>query len=176
MVVGRRWTRCLLAAITIAAAVLVLVNLSSGTAHDIATNAAHPLPTLTGPVVDDAALLPAWRRARLANRLRELRSRSGHQMIVVTLPSLHGERIEDVGLRVGNGWGIGDKYLDNGVLLIVAPTEQQVRIEVGRGVEGRIPDARAAAIIKEAILPAFARGAMADGIERGTDAIIAALS
>ena len=137
--------------------------------------ATEPLPALTGRVVDNAGLLPPDREAALTERLRAHEARTGNQLVVVTLPSLAGESIEAVALRLGNGWGIGRKDIDDGVLLIVAPNEKRVRIEVGRGLTGRIPDERAAAMIDQ-MLPAFKQNRFADGIDTGVDAIIAALS
>lgn len=170
-----RAARWMIAATLLLIAGIALVNLTGPSARSVASDPARPLPALTGRVVDNAAVLSAFQRAALVRRLRDLEDRTGIQLVIVTLPSLQGESIEVLGRRLGNGWGIGQQYLDNGALLIVAPADRQVRIEVGRGLEGRIPNARAAAIIEDSMLPVFATGAIADGIERGANAIIDAL-
>jgi uncharacterized protein len=127
------------------AAAAALAGCGSGAA---AANDNGALPALTGRVVDNADLLPAGDEARLTARLAALEKSTSDQLVVVTVPSLRGETIESYGLRLGNGWGVGQKALDNGVLLIVAPAEKRVRIQVGRGLEGLLTDAGAAAILK----------------------------
>ncbi len=124
-------------------------------------------PALTGRVVDEAALLSAQDKAELESTLAALEAKASDQLVVVTLKSLQGYAIEDYGYRLGRAWGIGQKGLDNGVLLIVAPNERQVRIDVGRGLEPQLTDALTRIIIENAILPAFRRGSFADGIKAG---------
>ena len=136
------------------------------------TASPDPLPALTGRVVDNADLLTPDQEARLADALAATEARTGHQFVVVTLPSLKGRSIEQVGWRLGYGWGIGRKGHDDGVLLIVAPHERKVRIEVGCGLEQTLTDQEAQAIIEQRILPAFRKRAMAAGIFRGSAAII----
>ncbi len=134
------------------------------------------LPALTGRVVDNADLLAQDRKALLTWALTETQRATQHQLVVVTLPSLNGTSIEQMGLALGNGWGIGRKGHDDGVLLLVAPNERKVRIEVGRGLEKTLTDAEAAAIIQQRILPRFRRGAMAAGILSGSAGIIREIS
>jgi uncharacterized protein len=130
--------------------------------------AAAALPQLTGRVVDRADLLDAAAEAELGARLEALEKRTTDQLVVLTVPSLHGEPIRDFGIRVGNGWGIGRKDVDNGVLLIVAPKERQARIAVGSGLEGLLTDERAQDILDRKIVPACREGrcdrAIADGV------------
>jgi uncharacterized protein len=95
---------------------------------------------------------------------------------VVTLTSLQGYEIEDYGYRLGRAWGIGQKGSNNGALLIVAPKEHRVRIEVGYGLEGTLTDAVSRLIIENAILPRFRVNDFAGGISRGVDDIIQALT
>jgi uncharacterized protein len=95
--------------------------------------------------------------------------------VIVTLKSLQGNQIEDFGYQLGRHWGIGQEGKDNGVLLIVAPTERKVRIEVGYGLEGTLTDALSKTIIEQEITPRFKRGDMGEGIVAGTDAILAVL-
>ncbi len=94
--------------------------------------AADPsFPALTGRVVDEADLLSADEEAALTRELQQLEDKTSDQLVVVTLPSLQGYAIEDFGCRLGRHWGIGTAELNNGALLIVAPKERKVRIEVG---------------------------------------------
>jgi uncharacterized protein len=136
---------------------------------------AKPLPALIGRVVDRADVLTARAEAALAARLAALEKATTDQLVVVTVESLHGERINDLGLRLGNGWEIGQKGVDNGVLLIVAPNDRQARIEVGYGLEGLLTDERAGQILKERAIPNFAEGRVERGISEGVAAIAATL-
>jgi uncharacterized protein len=133
-------------------------------------------PALTGRVVDDAHLLSAADAQALTADLKALEDKSSDQVVVVTLPSLQGYAIEDYGYQLGRKWGIGTKQLDNGVLLIVAPAERKVRIEVGRGLEPILTDALSKIIIDNAILPRFRAGDYAQGIKDGVRDITLALT
>ena len=124
-------------------------------------------PTLTGRVVDAANLLDPADEQALTSELQALEERSSDQVVVVTLPSLQGYAIEDYGYRLGRHWGIGTKQLSNGMLLIVAPNERKVRIEVGRGLEPILTDALSKIIIENAILPRFRAGDFVGGIKDG---------
>ena len=134
------------------------------------------VPSLSGRVVDQAGILNSAEKGRLTTKLKNLEDNASIQLVVVTLPSLRGSPIEDWGLTLGRTWGIGQKGKDNGVLLIVAPNDRELRIEVGYGLEGTLPDATANAIIRNVIVPRFKAGDMADGISDGVDAIVAVLS
>lgn len=143
---------------------------------DAAIGAKLPLPPLTGRVVDNAHILSGAERDRLKRGLQALERRTSDQLVVVTLPSLGGAPIEAVGLRLGNSWRIGRARLDNGVLLIVAPADRKVRIEVGCGLEGLLTDARAASIIQQKLIPLFRRGNYDGAVEMGVSAIGSVLS
>lgn len=134
-----------------------------------------PFPALTGPVVDDAHLLPANVLGRLSQRLAAYSRATGTQLVVVTLPTLDGYPIDDYGYQLGRHWGIGQKGKNNGVLLIVDAGEKQVRIEVGYGLEGTLTDAQSFLIIHDVIVPHFRKGDFAGGIVAGTQAILSAL-
>src|SRR3546814_7526207 len=94
------------------------------------------------------------------------------QLVVATIPDLQGHAIEDYGYQLGRAWGIGRKDVNDGVLLIVAPNEKKVRIEVGYGLEPVLTDALSSVIIQQAILPHFSEGRMAEGSLAGADALI----
>ena len=132
-------------------------------------------PPLSGRVVDDANLLDAHTRAQLTQMLEAHEQATGEQVVVVTLPDLQGLPIEDYGYQLGRHWGIGQKGKDNGALLIVAPQQRKVRIEVGYGLEGLLTDAQSSVTINRIILPAFKRGEMSQGIVQGSAAILQVL-
>src|SRR5437764_2219057 len=138
--------------------------------------AALTFPQLTGRVVDDAGILDAANRANLDSKLASFESKTTAQLVVVTLKSLQGTSIEDYGYQLGRRWGIGQKEKNSGALLIVAPNERKVRIEVGYGLEGDLTDAVSRLIIENSILPRFKTGDFAGGISRGVDDIIQVLS
>ena len=133
------------------------------------------IPPLTARVVDAAHVLDDWTRNQIDGELAEFVTTSGIQFVVVTLPNLAGSTIEDWGLALGRGWGIGQKGKNNGAILIVAPKDRQLRIEVGYGLEGEMPDATADTIIRNVIVPRFRSGDMPGGIRAGVDAIILGL-
>ena len=138
--------------------------------------AAPTFPKLSGRVVDEADILSPATEAALTSKLEGLETASGHQLVVVTLPSLQTLEIEDYGYQLGRAWGIGDEKNDDGALLIVAPNERKVRIEVGYGLEGVMTDALSSVIINTAIVPKFKAGDMEGGIVAGTDALVQQLS
>lgn len=137
--------------------------------------AAPQFPALSGRVVDQASMLDAATRQRLDAQLAAFEDASGIQLVVVTLPDLQGYPIEDYGYQLGRHWGIGQKDKNNGVLLIVAQSERELRIEVGYGLEGALTDALSSNIINTVILPQFKAGRFEQGIEQGVQAIMAAL-
>jgi uncharacterized protein len=141
-----------------------------------ASHAELSFPALMGRVVDQAGILDAAARSRLETKLKDLESKTTTQLVVVTLRSLGGYDIADYGYQLGRHWGIGQKGKNNGAMLIVAPTDRKVRIEVGYGLEGTLTDAVSRLIIDHAILPRFRAGDFAGGIERGADDIVQVLS
>ena len=122
---------------------------------------------LTSRITDEAGLLSAEDYTAIQAELAALEKTSTDQVAVVTLKSLQGYPIEDYGYQLGRKWGIGQKGKDNGILLIVAPNERKVRIEVGRGLEPVMTDAMSSLIIQNAILPEFRRGNFSAGIRAG---------
>jgi uncharacterized protein len=138
--------------------------------------AAEPeFPPLTGRVNDHAGLLSARDQKELDAALARFEAETTDQIVVATLDSLQGLPIEDYGYQLGRQWGIGQAGKDNGALLIVAPEEREVRIEVGYGLEGELTDAQSRTIIETSILPHFRQGDFAAGIKAGVAAMIATL-
>ncbi|MCD9516402.1 TPM domain-containing protein [Photobacterium carnosum] len=137
--------------------------------------AAITFPVLTGRVVDDAHMLNQTQTQQLEQTLAAEEKSSSNQVVVVTVPSTNGIPIADYGYQLGRAWGIGQKQHDNGVLLIIAKNDKKMRIEVGYGLEGALPDAIAINIINNHIKPAFKAGKFATGIDNGVTAIIAAI-
>lgn len=137
---------------------------------------AQTFPKLTGRVVDSANLLSPEQEATLTQQLATLEAKNRRQLVVVTLPSLEGYSIEDYGYRLGRSWGIGEKDVNSGALLIIAPNERKVRIEVGYGLEPILTDALSSIIIQQQILPAFRNNDMPGGILAGTKALTDLLS
>jgi len=134
--------------------------------------AAQQFPALTGRVVDDAHVLSASTVQSLDQMLADYERGTSNQIVVVTIASLQGKSIEDYGYQLGRTWQIGQKGINNGALLIVAPKERKVRIEVGYGLEPVLTDAASSEIVNGVILPAFRNGHMEQGIIDGTRAMI----
>lgn len=139
------------------------------------TAAEVKFPSLSGRVVDNANLLSQSTRYQLTELLQQHEKETSNQIVVVTLPDLQGLTVEEYGYQLGRHWKIGQKGKDNGVLLIVAPSERAVRIEVGYGLEGALTDALSANIIHTKILPYFRQGNFDAGVINGTESIIAAI-
>ena len=157
--------------------VLVLLALLPFLAVFSSPGRADPaFPALTGRVVDTAGLLDKAARQGLAAKLRQLEEKTTDQLVVVTIADLQGYSIDDFGVRLARHWQIGQKDKNNGVLLLVAPKERKVRIEVGYGLEGVLTDTLAGNIVHNRILPLFRRGKMSQGIATGVDDIIAVLT
>jgi uncharacterized protein len=138
--------------------------------------AAQTFPPLTGRIVDQAGILSPAARAELEPKLAELEERSGIQLVVATVSSLEGQEIEPYANELFRTWELGEAERNNGVLLLVAPDERRVRIEVGYGLEGTLTDALSKIIITNAITPRFQAGDFSGGITRGVDDIITVLT
>jgi uncharacterized protein len=133
-------------------------------------------PTLTGRIVDQANIISAETRRTIEPKLADLESKSGIQLVVATIASLEGQEIEPYANELFRTWKLGEKAKNNGVLLLVAPKEHRVRIEVGYGLEGTLTDALSKVIITNAITPRFKTGDFNGGIARGVDDIITVLT
>jgi len=132
-------------------------------------------PELTGRVVDNGNILSQETRRAVEEVLRIHEEKSSQQLVVVTVQSLGGNAIEEYGYQLGRKWGIGEAKKNNGVLLIVAPVEKKVRIEVGYGLEHILTDAVSRVIIESVIIPHFRRGNFEQGILNGAQAIVQTL-
>lgn len=141
----------------------------------VAAAAEPTFPELTGRVVDEAGLLEAAEEAALSRLLEQHERETTNQVVVVTLQSLQGYPIEDFGYRLGRHWGIGQEGKDNGALLIVAPNERKVRIEVGYGLEGALTDTLSKMIIESEILPRIRKNDFPGGIRAGVVSILKAI-
>jgi uncharacterized protein len=140
------------------------------------TAMAANFPALTGRVVDDANVITTQARSSLEAKLKDLEDKSGIQLVVATVPSLDDQDVESYANALFRAWKLGEKLKNNGVLLLVAPHERKVRIEVGYGLEGTLTDAISKLIITNAIVPRFKVNDYAGGIDRGVDDIIAVLT
>jgi uncharacterized protein len=138
--------------------------------------AALTFPELTGRVVDQANVLSAPARQKLTAKLADLEQKSGIQLVVATVSSLQDQDIEPFANQLFRHWQLGEKAKNNGVLLLVAPKEHRVRIEVGYGLEGTLTDALSKIIIVNAIAPRFKVNDFDGGVEHGVDDIITVLT
>ena len=142
----------------------------------LAHAAPSAIPPLSGRVVDAAHVLPPTTVAALTDKLAALEKSTGTQLVVTTVAALGDTPMEDYGVQLGRAWGIGEKGKNNGAILIVAPNDRKVRIEVGYGLEPVLTDALSSVIIQTQIIPEFRRGDIPAGVTAGTDAIIAQLA
>ena len=140
----------------------------------MAPAAAQTFPQLTGRVVDDAHILSPATVADLTSKSAALEKRTSDQLVIVTIRSLGGRNIKSFATQLANHWGVGQKKLDNGVLVVVAPNEHLTRIAVGYGLEGLLTDARSAVIVHH-IVPYFSKGNYDAGLELGEREIVARL-
>jgi uncharacterized protein len=138
--------------------------------------AALTFPPLTGRIVDQAGIISPAAEAALEPKLADLEDRSGIQLVVATVGSLEGQEIEPYANELFRTWKLGEADKDNGVLLLVAPNEHRVRIEVGYGLEGTLTDALSSVIITNAITPRFKAGDFSGGVTRGVDDIVTVLT
>jgi uncharacterized protein len=147
--------------------VLVLIASFIASAADV--------PYLTGRVVDNAEILSPAARAKLAADLKAHEDLTTNQIAVLTVRSLEGDSVEDFAVRVFEAWKLGQKGKDNGVLVVVAPTDRRMRIEVGYGLEGTLTDAAAARIIRDRMTPRFKANDYDGGVAQGVAAIVGTL-
>ena len=145
----------------------------SAQAWEAGTDGLLPIPPLTARVTDLTQTLAPAETAALEAKLADWETRTSNQLVVLMVPSTQQEPIEAYSLRVAEKWRIGRKGQDNGALFLIAKNDRKMRIEVGYGLEGVLPDVTANRIIREDVAPAFRDGKFATGINSGVDRIIA---
>jgi uncharacterized protein len=133
------------------------------------------VPYLSGRVNDDASLFDAATAANLDRTLKDYETKTGRQFVVLTIPSLGDDALEDYSIKVARTWKLGTKGKDDGILLLVSRDDHKVRIEVGYGLEGTLPDALCGRIIRDEMVPRFRGGDFAGGVTAGVSAVIKTL-
>lgn len=133
------------------------------------------VPYLTGRVTDNAQILSDETRKSITERLKAHEDKTTNQIAVLTVPTLNGEGIEEYAVAVFNEWKLGQKGKDNGILVVVAPHDRRMRIEVGYGLEGTMPDGVAGSIIRDVMMPYFKNNDYNKGIDEGVNAMIKVL-
>ena len=131
-----------------------------------------PVPALTAPVTDLTGTLTPEQTATLDQELRDFAARKGSQIAILIVPSTAPEAIESYSIRVADAWKLGRKAQDDGVLLLVAKDDRAMRIEVGYGLEGAIPDAIAKRVIAETLTPSFRQGDYFAGLQAGVQQLM----
>jgi uncharacterized protein len=142
----------------------------------LAVRAEVPVPPLTGRVIDLTGTLSGEAVTRIESELANLEAKKGSQIAVLIVPTTQPDEIEQFSIRVEDAWKLGRKGVDDGAYLIVAKNDRRVRIEVGYGLEGALPDAIANRIITETITPRFKLGDFDGGVEAGVDKMIAVVN
>ena len=133
------------------------------------------IPTHTGPVVDLAGAFTQSENAQISASLMQFKRKYGPQIQVVTIPKHEDETIESFSIKIVDKWKLGSKDKDDGVLLLIATQDRKVRIEVGQGLEGDLPDALAGKIIRAGIIPFFKKGQINAGVLTGLGMIAASI-
>lgn len=149
--------------------ILLSINISSAVAK-------INIPEPVGYVNDFAGVISPNIETKLDSLSKELKSKTGAEVVVVSLKSLDGYPVEDVALEIGRKWKIGQTGKNNGLVILVAPNDRKMRIEVGYGLEGIITDSIAGRIRTDYMIPYFKRGDYNNGIDNGTSAIIFAVA
>jgi uncharacterized protein len=132
------------------------------------------VPRLQGNVNDYAGMISPSAKSKIEEGLNAFEQSDSTQIVILTIPSLEGENIEEFSIKVAEAWKIGQLQKDNGILLIVSKQERKIRIEVGRGLEGRLTDLMAGRIIDQVIKPRFKQGDFDAGFIAGASALISA--
>jgi uncharacterized protein len=148
-----------------AVGVLLLVSLCA-LAED------RPIPALTGRVVDETQTLSAEQKRVLEEKLQAFEQRKGSQVAVLITSTTFPEPIESYSMRVADAWKIGRKGVSDGILVVVAKSDRAMRLEIGYGLEGAIPDAMARRLIDEVFIPGFREGNFSEGLNAGVDRMI----
>ena len=161
------WTSVRIWAFLFAAALFLAMGAASS-----ALAAQAPVPAFTSQVIDTTQTLDAATRTQLTQQLAALEQRKGAQIAVLMVPTTGDESIEQYATRAFEQWKVGRKKVDDGILLVVAKNDRKLRIEVGYGLEGAVPDLLAGRIIREQIAPSFKQGDFAAGVVKGVDSLV----
>jgi uncharacterized protein len=129
------------------------------------------IPKLASPVIDEAGILTPQAHQQIEANLYDFKKNHGVQLQVYITKSLQGEEIESAAIKIFDEWKLGDEKTDKGLLFLIAPNEKRMRIEVGQGLEGDIPDVIAKRIISDVVRPYFQNGQYAIGIAQGVSSI-----
>ena len=132
------------------------------------------VPRLQGYVNDYAGMIGSSAKSKIEEGLKAFEQSDSTQLVILTIPSLEGENIEEFSIKVAEAWKIGQQQKDNGILLVVSKQERKIRVEVGRGLEGRLTDLMAGRIIDQVIKPRFKQGDFDAGFIAGASALISA--
>ncbi|MCF8215492.1 MAG: TPM domain-containing protein [Chlorobium sp.] len=145
----------------------LLLRVSSAYALDV--------PQLSGRINDLAGMISPEVEAALDTRLALIEKQESTQIVILTVPSLEGDPVEDFSIKVAEAWKIGQKGVDNGLLFLVSRDDRKVRIEVGYGLEGRMTDLLAGRIVDTDVVPLFRAGQFDAGFQKGVESIILAV-
>jgi uncharacterized protein len=145
---------------------------ATSSAQNTSSAPTFTVPALTGPVVDNGHMLSGPMQEKLSRFLRKLNEEGGTQLQVLTVDNLGGLSIEEASIKVTDQWKLGTAKGDNGILLMLSRQERRVRIEVGQGYEGDLPDVIASRIVREVIVPQFKQGDIDGGVRAGVLAIV----
>jgi uncharacterized membrane protein YgcG len=167
MLIPSRRMRHACIALLASASIIPLCYKATASGDPVSTTSVLPVPVHEGWVNDTADILTAAEKQRLSDQLASYNRETHHQLALLTIPSLSGEAVEAYSLRVANGWGLGYRGIDNGMLVLVAVKEHAVRIELGKGMARYISNEEAKAIIDEVMVPEFRKGHYAAGLENG---------
>jgi len=170
-----RTTRTKRSALAAVLALVLDVGLGGGLGVQPAV-AQVAVPALTGRVVDLTGTLSGAAVARIESKLAEFETKKGTQFAVLIVPTTEPEDIEQFGIRVADHWRLGRKGVDDGAILLVAKQDRRARIEVGKGLEGALPDVIASRIVGDTITPLFKQGNFDGGVEAGVDRMIAVVN
>ena len=132
----------------------------------------RPIPPLSGRVVDETQTLSAEQKLSLESKLKAFEERKGSQIAVLITGTTFPEPVESFSIRVADAWQIGRKAVNDGILIVVAKSDRAMRLEVGYGLEGAIPDAVAKRLIDEVFIPGFRDGKFYEGLNAGIDRLI----
>ena len=162
--------------ITVFLAIVIISLITNNPKNNNTSKSELKIPEAVGYVNDFAGVISLENKNNLNSYLKELDKKTGAEIAVVTIASLKGNSVEDVALDIGRKWGVGKKGKDNGVVLLVATGDKKMRIEVGYGLEGIIPDGKAGRIRDNYMIPFFKQGDMEQGIINGTLAVASVIA